>query len=491
LRLGSAESEIEVIMARIGSSITGIERRLLDSLALANAQVTLANYRMATGHKINFPSDSPSAFVALSGLQSQLNDVTATLTNVTAAGSIVSQTQTALDGIDTQLDLIRTELLKDEGHTLTPAQRAESQAIIDAAVTQINSLAGTSINGKTTLAGGADYIYSGRNTSQVADVVVRNKVAPSATISGTVASTATQADLTYTGNASNQVTAAATFTLTGERGSQVISVTTGEALSTVAAQVNQYSHDTGITAAVDEIAHTLTFTSVDYGSSAIVDIDVSSGTFVVTGGDGSGHDAGVNASAVINGQTISSSSNNVNGNRFTVSENGMTFEIEFQEGFTGAFDTITVEGDALKFALSTSLGNTSALAITPVFAANLGGPSGTLDQLFSGGSLSGLGNNTSQAIRVVDEALGKITRVNGNVDGFYNAAITSSSNLLTDMQTQLGDSIDSIDLVDDEEETAISDYYQALADNAVSALTIVNQQRMSIVLMIQDIAGLT
>ncbi|MGA2796144.1 MAG: hypothetical protein ABSE63_01065 [Thermoguttaceae bacterium] len=55
-------------MARIGSALTGIERRLLNSLALANAQVTLSSYRMATGHKIKGSSDDPSASVALSAI---------------------------------------------------------------------------------------------------------------------------------------------------------------------------------------------------------------------------------------------------------------------------------------------------------------------------------------------------------------------------------------------------------------------------------------
>ena len=55
-------------MGRIGSALTGIERRLLNSLALANAQVTLSSFRMATGHKINSPKDDPSAFVALNAI---------------------------------------------------------------------------------------------------------------------------------------------------------------------------------------------------------------------------------------------------------------------------------------------------------------------------------------------------------------------------------------------------------------------------------------
>ncbi len=466
-------------MARIGSAISGIERRLLDSLALANAEITLSNLRMATGHKINYPADDPSAFATLSGLQAQLSTVGASLTNVTAAGSLVSQTQTALSGMSTQLNTIRTELLKDTDplHPLTPAQRAESQAKIDTAIDQINSLAGTSINGKTPLSGSADYVYSGRNNSQVTDIIVHSKPQSDATISGSVTSTATQAQLTYTGSA-GQVTAAATFTLTGQRGSVTVTVTAGEALNDVATFINNNSYKTGITAAVDGgDPNKLNFTSVDYGSSAKVNVDVTSGTFVVSGG---GHVTGTNAAAVINGITIGSSSGNVNGNRFSVNNNGLTFEVEFQPSFTGTFDTITVAGNALSFALTTEISNRATLAIPPVYAANLGGPSGRLDELYSGGPLSGLDTKTAQAIRVVDEALGKVTRVNGTVNGFYNAAITSSSNLLSEMQTKLGEYIDDIDKTNDTEETTKKDYYQALADNAVSGLTIINQQRMNI-----------
>jgi flagellin-like hook-associated protein FlgL len=480
-------------LARIGSVLTGIERRLLDSLALANAQVTLSSYRMATGHKINAPKDDPTAFVTLSGLQSQLSNVTATLSNVTAAGSMISQTQTALDGIQTQFNVIRAELLKDVNHTLSDDQRAQSQAKIDAAIDQINTLAGAGINGRTILDGAADYTYSGRNNDQVADVVVRGTAASGTTISGSVSATASHAILTYTGDSSSQIVVSenTTFTLTGTLGTQVITVHNGEDLSDLATAVNNNSYNTGVVAEVHP-DHTLTLTSVDYGSSAKVSVAVTAGDpdFAFTGGDEHGNSTGTNASAVINGTSIASDSGNVSGNRFSVNNNGSTFEIEFKPGFTGIFDAITVTGNNLSFALSPSIGNKSSLTIPAVSSANFSGPSGALYDLYSGGTLSGLGNNTSQAIRVVDESLGKLTRVQGAVDGFYNAAVTSSSSLLSAMQTKLGEFIDSIDKVDDIEEIQNRDYYEALADNALSGLTIVNQQRRSIVNMLQDIAGL-
>ena len=107
-----------------------------------------------------------------------------------------------------------------------------------------------------------------------------------------------------------------------------------------------------------------------------------------------------------------------------------------------------------------------------------------------GGSLTGLGANTSQAIRVVDEALGRLDRVEGLVDGFYNASIDSASNLLTDLEEELGDAIDSIDGVDDSLEAQRQLYYQTLAANAIASLNILNQQKLRVLDILQQVAGL-
>ena len=185
-----------------------------------------------------------------------------------------------------------------------------------------------------------------------------------------------------------------------------------------------------------------------------------------------------------------------NGSRFTINEGGFRYEIEFEAGFTGTFDPFTVSGEALTFALSDDINHRATLAIPGVGAAQLGGLSGTLAQLASGGTLSlaslnAAGKNSSEAIQVVDEALAELTRIEGSVDGFFNAAITSSSGLLSDLEDDLEVAIDEINLVDATQEATQQAYYQDLAANAVAGLSILREQRSSIVNMIQAIAGLT
>jgi len=688
-------------MSRIGATLSGIERTLLNRLADATAAATISSLRIATGSKINAPRDDPSGFIRLSGLQSRLREVTATMTNVSAADSMVSQTQTTLDQIRTQLNLVRTELVKDEGRTLSQADRDAGQAKIDAAIAQINSLAGTEIGGRRLLDGSANFNVSGRNSSQVADLWVHSIRGPALTVSGSVMQAATQAELTYSGSG-GQTTDAAVFTLTGDLGSASVSVASGESLSSVATKINDDSHKTGVTASVagDE----LTLTTVRYGSNADVAVVVNSGAFDVTlggnydgtangsdatvqingityggntaaeaaelrhreatgvfaasagirvtgdlgfhdftinqndslqdvanaiaaesattgvtaavegndlviqstvesadsqvtinvtsgsfdtltgnttpgsvatlirneptglitahtdvritgnvgsadvhihvgdtlqeaaddinaetaatgvratvsgndlliqsvgigsgsfaqvetlgspfdvtGGDVTGTAYGTDAVATDSGADAGTYVNAVDGNRFSLNANGVHYEMQFAEGFTGGFDRITVSGSALKFALGTDLTRPATLSIPGLQAGRLGGTSGSLDELLSGGALSGLGGNTAQAIRAVDEALGDVTRIEGAVDGFYNASITSATNLLSDLQTDLENAIDEVDLVDTTEETSKLALYTDLASNAVAGLSILQSQRSSIVIMLQKIAGL-
>jgi len=471
-------------MGRIGVTLSGIERSLLSRLAEANAQATLSSLRMATGNVINRPSDDPSAFVTLSGFQSRLSTVSNTMSNVTAAGSMVTQTQSTLDGVRTQLNTIRTELLKDETGSLDGTERAAAQANIDAAINQINSLAGTQIDGRRMLDGSADFNVSGRDSSQVADMRVYSTGGGTLNIAGSVATAATQAQLVYTGEPDDTITADATFTLTGKSGTVEFSVTSGQALSAVASEINSNSHKTGITATVDTGADTLTFTSVEYGGNTQATINVSSGTFIVAAGN-STSDTGSDAQVTINGQEFAG-----DGNKVTVSQNGAHYVLELYATFTGDLNTITVSGDALSFALTDDPNRQATLAVPGVQAERLGGVSGQLSELASGAGLDGLDTNTSQAIRVVDEALADLTLIEGAVDGFYNASITSASGLLSDLEGDLEDAIDSINLVDDTEETQRLAYFQDLASNSAAGLAIIRQQRSNIVSLIMQAAGL-
>lgn len=464
-------------MARISTNLSGIERALLNRMTEATAAAAQSALRLASGKNINSPSDDPGAFVALSGLQSQMSLASAAMSNATAAASLASGAQTALAAIRYQLeDVIRHEL-----ENLDPLHPEAAQAKIDAAIGAINTLAAAPIENRRLFDGSASFVVSGLDSSQVRELNVYSTGGGQHAIEGTVATTATRAEQVYTGDSDNEVISNAEITITGNLGSIELSVTAGQALSEVSQAVNAQSHLTGVTASVDEVAHTLTFTSVRYGTRAEVSVTAAvPGTFEVTGTG-----VGTDAVATINGESITG-----DGNTFTLNRNGFHFEMEIVGGFTGEFSTITVSGSALTFDLWGDPARRSTLALPSLLSAQLGGLSGRLDELRSGGTIS-IADETSQALRVVDEALGQLTRAEGLVDGFQNAAVASASDYLAGLEESLQSAIDGIDQVDEEEETQRMSFYEQLVSNGESSLMVLYQQRQGIVDMIRQIAGLS
>src|SRR6185436_16966001 len=69
--------------------------------------------------------------------------------------------------------------------------------------------------------------------------------------------------------------------------------------------------------------------------------------FDLTGGDGAGNATGADSTAIINGETITG-----HDNHFTVHGAHGTYEIEFAEGFTGEFDSVTLRSQAAEFTVT-------------------------------------------------------------------------------------------------------------------------------------------
>ena len=686
-------------MARISAALSGLERTLLNRLAEARAGSELSTLRLTSGQRINSPADDPSGFIALSNFRTQQSVVRATLGNAQAATGIASQVQLTVDRIRTQANLIRSLAAEDEDQSLSTEQRSEKQLAIDAAVTEINRLAGTSFAGRQLLSGNAGPSTAGRNANQVRDLqvwavggggplvsakraelyyagvgghvaadasitlrgaagsttialttdqslaeaarnindrtsttgvaaelrngslvlasvdvgarqIVELEVVSGAftvtggdgaghaqgrdaaygsqpAISGWVSQAATQAELTYTGTAGN-ISADATVTLRGNRGDVSLAFDNVDSLATAAARINGQSHRTGIVATA--AGNSLTLRSVDYGARASLSVQATAGTFTVSGGDGAGNAKGSDASAVIGGVEyrgyqdaqpaearytgelgkitadaeftltgslgshtfIVASGNNltavrdainlqagatgiaatvdfndlvlrsttagaaseldievvdgsfdtettpgadaqanprVDGNRFTVDQGGSRFTIEFAAGFVGDFSPITLADDGVQFALSTDPGERTPLPIPSVLAARLGGLSGMLADLATGGAASGLGANASRALRIADEALGVLDRVDGIVDGFAMSAAASSVSLMQAFDEDLTDSINVLDQVDDDEEELLRGKYDALVHNAQAGLAVLQRQRQDMLSMLRRIAG--
>ncbi len=476
---------------RIGTHLSGFEMQMLNQLWQANLAAQANSLRLATGKKVSSPSDDPAAFVQMSGMQSQLDAVNDTVTRIDAASTMAAQAQLTVDQIGTQLGEIRSKLLEDESGGLTSEERLQAQVEIDALVSNIDDLASTEISGRRLLDGTANYAFAGRSSSQIRqlDIYALGNGAPE--ISGTVTQAAGQATLDYPGKGGSRIKDDADFTLTGTQGSANFSVSRDDDLDDVADEINLQSHNTGVTA--DVSGNTLTFTSVDYGDDATIAIEVTSGTFAVTGGNGDGTASGTDVEVTLNGESVAASQ--ISGNRAIYASDGFHFRMEFAEGFSGDFDTVTVSsGGSLQFDLSPDASHRTTLALPSLLAARLGGVSGELTDLVSGGSLSGLGDNTSQAIRVVDEALSRLALVEAQVDSFADITVASASALMSGFSASLdsdGDGIVDLNESDEQTESALLTKNQGLAANALASLSIAQQQQQGVLALLYGIAGLS
>lgn len=471
---------------RIGSSLVAAQQRILGSLAAANAAAALSTLRLATNQRVTRPAEDPAAFVQIQALERDQSAVQVAIGRVNAAANVGSQLELKISAAMTQLDTIREKLLEDAGASLSEAERAALQVEIDAAIDQINNLSSSEIAGRRILDGSADYQVTGENSAQVQNIRVL-RAPGDISISGNVSAAATQASLTYTGVLGN-TTSAATFTITGDEGSAILSVSNGQSLTSVRDAINAVSDETGVTATVSgAFNNTLTLSSMEYGTNADVAVTVNSGTFTVTGGNGDGTANGTDATVTINGQAVSS----VDGNHVSYAANGLNISFDLVAGYTGAISTISISDDqVLRFALGTGTDATT-LALPSVHSAFLGDASGRLDELYTGGAYAGLGDNTDDALRIVDEAIAELTITQGQVAAFNGITIESSAAILDDLDVSLAAALEDINGVNQAQETASLARSQLLTSNALAALAILQQQQASSLILLLQIAGQT
>ena len=332
-------------MSRIGASISGLDQYFLRQLQNVDELAVESALRLATGKRVPKPSFDPAAFVLIGSFEHELNIIDSTKTQVDIAANLGSQSQLVLDQARSNLEAIRGVLALDEDQSLSSDDRSAHQAVIDAAIFATRDLAGTEINGRRVLDGSVNYTFSGRDSTEIKEIQAFS--VRETDFSGTVSAAATRSSELYTGGGATINSGDATFTLTGKGGSSSISVTDGETLTDVRDRINADSHHTRITASV--AGDQLEFTSVDYGANATVNIDVTSGAFT-TSTVATGQDAVV----TINDRVISGAQ--VDGNRVTYANNGTHVSFEFQAGFSGSFNPVTVSDEnTQKFALTPDL----------------------------------------------------------------------------------------------------------------------------------------
>jgi flagellin len=296
---------------------------------------------------------------------------------------------------------------------------------------------------------------------------------------------ATGTDDAVTGTLANGADAggldsAIVFEVAGSTGGEVLSFNEGTGLTDIVSAINAVSDATGVTAAAN--AGNLVLSSSDYGSDAFVKVNVLSGdgngTFA--GGLSTTRDTGTDVAATINGLQAKGAGNEISINTATLVLNltvddGSSTDVNF---------TITGGGALFQLGPDVVSNQQARIGITSVNTARLGGASGQLFSLGSGGSAA-LNADTTAAGRIVEEAINQVTSLRGRLGAFQRTSLETNKNALNDTLVNLSDAESQIRDADFATETAALTRAQILVQSGTAVLKISNQNPQNVLSLLQ------
>lgn len=234
----------------------------------------------------------------------------------------------------------------------------------------------------------------------------------------------------------------------------------------------------------DSSGEGLTFTSTTFGSDAFVQIKALSGTFELTNSTGAlaERSAGTNVKARINGIEAV-------GKGLQASLNTASLDLQFSVGQdvqTGQRLTFNITGGGAQFQLGPDVvsNQQARLGIRAINSARLGGVSGKLYELRSGGSKS-LGADPSAAASVVDEAITQVTSIRGRLGAFQKTTLESNIFTLNDTLENLTDAESSIRDADFAQESSRLTRAQILVQSGTSVLGIANSNPQNVLSLLR------
>ena len=291
---------------------------------------------------------------------------------------------------------------------------------------------------------------------------------------------ATQAQLTYSGG-----TLASDLELQvgGEKGFQVFNFGTGTTVAQIATALNQVSDATGVQATVKGTG--LELQSTTYGSQAFVSTQAISGKFDTLNANSvaSTREAGTDIVARINGVQATGQGLEASVNTSTLQ---LSFTVDSHLADNASFNFSIVGGGA-NFQLGPDVvsNQQARLGIQGISSATLGGVSGSLFELRSGGDKD-LVTNPNGAAAVVDEVINQVTSLRGRLGAFQKTTLQTNINTLSATLENLSTAESSITDADFAAESANLTRAQILVQAGSTVLSIANQNPQNVLALLKN-----
>jgi len=462
-------------MSRIGSigSLGTAQLRAINRLTQLGKAITQNQKRITTLRRINSAKDDPSGLVSARLLETELKAAEQASQSVTRASAQLNTADAAAGEILAQLTTARALVVAAADGTLSADAIAGNQVQLDQALAAIDSLAHTSFNGRRLLDGTSSFRTSGVDTTEVLDVDVLDKTtSDDVTVSINVTQQATQRTDQYTGGT---LASATTLIVEGPDGTTTIDLANGADTQTVTDAFNAVTYLTGITATRID-ASNIDFTTVDYGSAATISIDATAGSFVTTTTQ-----AGTDALATIDGTQYTG-----NGTTFNVNTNRYAIVVEIDPTASGALSSFTISGDGLEFNIGSSVSSTARIGLGNLHTSSVGGVTGKLSSLRSGGANTLTAGRTAEALKILDDAAADVARTQATIGGFKKFTLDSASRVLDSQIENVASALSAVRDTDLALESALLANNQLLEQTTLQVLSISNLRNQDVLSLLRS-----
>ena len=241
---------------------------------------------------------------------------------------------------------------------------------------------------------------------------------------------------------------------------------------------------------IDAGSGALILTSDNFGSRQFVEVDVLSGSFATTLSDSTtaaGRDTGADIGVTINGQVAKT-----DGLKASIRTGSLDASITFETSANTAANTaeFTINGGGATFQIGEEVSTSGqiGIGIESVNTARLGGRSGKLFELGSGGGKSlldiGPGQSGADLVGIIEEALDRVSTLRGRLGSIQKNVIETNVATLGVALENISEARSQIVDTDFAVETANLTKAQVLSQAGISVLSIANQQPQQVLALL-------
>ncbi len=422
-------------MSRINTNVPSIQAR--HRLLQNNFDLGIRLERLSTGLRINRGRDDPAGLIASETLRSEIRGISQAVENSTRASNVISTAEGALNEISSLLLDMRA-LINHSANSgaIGEEELAADQLQVDSLIEAIDRIANTTqFGGEKLVNGNFAYTLSGVAASAITNVTVFGARVPENASTNVVVQVTNSAETARVIFAGASTTNNLTIEVSGSLGTEVLSLASSSPAASVATAINKVAYATGVSATVSGVgaATRILLDSRDYGDDAFVSVKPIDGSIALHGGGtltpgnllkDNGEDTGV----LINGQTA-----NVNGLRASIRSNGLDLVVDLTatRAKTLGNSTFEITGGGATFQIGPEVNTNGqvSVGVPSVSSTNLGNATlGFLNTINTVGANSLVGENATDAERIVVEAISQVAIIRGRLGGLQRNQIETNIN---------------------------------------------------------------